>query len=211
MLKPFSSAESTKIKQVILSLFHQKSITNYKQLKTTCKMKKLDKLKKELEKIQIEINKVSFERKDTSYRRQKGYFGTIEAHTSDCIIVSVVARTKYLNTYICVEKSENILVEKLNAAKKAVEIERARIFRLEEQKWAKSSILKMQMFTEQQIREGFSNYSKKFFIGNNNIYACHPSYAHSDYNKFKAMPNTAKHRKIAETLNKKMIDAGFSF
>lgn len=58
-------------------------------------------------------------------------------------------------------------------------------------------------FAKQQKNEGgWGNYGKALFVGNRNIYWCHPGYGHSDYNKGIAFDNTEKNRKIAETINK---------
>lgn len=162
-------------------------------------------LRKEAE-IQAEIDKVSFERKDTSYRRSGGYFGTEHADTSDVIIVSYFARTKHLNTYICVDQSEAELANQLETAKINLQIERDRLQRIQAKKWAKDSIGVCVKFTDQQIKNEtiLTNYVKFFVEGNKHIYAAHPFYKHSDYNKWRAMPNTPKHRKIATQLNRLM-------
>lgn len=57
-------------------------------------------------------------------------------------------------------------------------------------------------YAKYQKKRGEDNYSKKLFIGNRNIYWCHPSYGHSDYNKGISFENTAKNREIAELINK---------
>jgi hypothetical protein len=58
-------------------------------------------------------------------------------------------------------------------------------------------------FAKQQKNDGgWGNYSKILFIGDRNIYWCHPGYGHSDYNKSIAFSNTEKNRKISYTINK---------
>jgi hypothetical protein len=171
-------------------------------------MKKIEKLFKNLEYIQSEINTISFERKDTSYRRSGGYFGTEKAYTLDCIVIETYARTKYLNTYKCIPMGNIELVKKYQDAKNLIRIEKDRLNKIAESKWAKESILKARKFAIKQIFDGtiHTNYAKVFFIGNNNIYLAHPYYGHSDYNKCKIMPNTAKHTKVAQELNKVLFE-----
>lgn len=166
-------------------------------------MKKLQKLQNRLATINTELAKVSFERKDTSYRRSGGYYGTDKADTSGCIVIATYHRTRYLNTYICVpeqyrqsvEEQQNIMAE---------------ISAFMAKQWAKESIQKCIDRVNADIADGtvFTNYAKIFIEGNNHIYMAHPYYQHSDYNKWQAMPNTAKHRKVAAELNAKLIEAG---
>lgn len=176
-------------------------------------MKKLEKLQRAFDKLNEQVNKVSFERKDTSYRRSGGYFGTTPAHTSDCIVVRSYARTKYLKTYICVNNSGIDLVEKLKLAETNLNVERARLRKIADKKWAETSIAEATKYAERQIADGTinTNYVKIFIQGNAHIYGAHPHYQHSDYNKWVAMPNTPKHWKIAQELNAKMKKAGLQY
>ena len=57
---------------------------------------------------------------------------------------------------------------------------------------------------KQQVKEGYSSYTKILIEGNNNIYWTSPIYGHSDYNKSIAMPNTEKNRQLMEVVNKFM-------
>lgn len=57
-------------------------------------------------------------------------------------------------------------------------------------------------YAKYQKLQGFSQYAKILFIGNDNIYWCSPSYGHSDYNKSRAFKNTDKNRKLAKLINK---------
>jgi hypothetical protein len=173
-------------------------------------MKKIDILERKLQDAETALQNVSIERKDTSYRRAGGYYGTNEADTSGLIVVKTIARTKHLNTYICVTPENEKFANEFWAAKEAIKKERERLFKVAQNKWAKESIQKAIDFTERQIADGTikTNYAKMFFVGNRNIYVCHPYYGHSDYNKGQIMPNTPKHRKIAEMLNKKLIASG---
>lgn len=175
-------------------------------------MKKIEKLQKAFHKLNEQVNQVSFERNDTSYRRSGGYFGTTPAQTSDVIIVRSYSRTKYLNTYICVNKSDCGLVEQLRIAETNLNAERERLRKIENKKWAKSSIVEATEFANKQIAGGtiHTNYVKIFIQGNTHIYGAHPHYQHSDYNKWVAMPNTPKHWKVAQELNAKMKAAGLS-
>lgn len=173
-------------------------------------MKKLEKLKKQLTKINEKISLISFERKNTSYRRSGGYFGTTPATTSDAIIVRSYARTRYLNTYICISKSaENeLLVNELRSVESLIDAEYKRLRRLSEKKWLKSSIIDATNKVKEDIASGRcrTNYGKRFIEGNTHIYYAHPVYGHADYNKWAAMPNTKQHRVVAAELNK-LIDA----
>lgn len=175
-------------------------------------MKKLESLRKQLDEVWIEINKVSIERKDTSYRRSGGYFGTTKANTTGLIVIESHARTRHLNTYICLHPEHKYLSEKLIEIKAAIKNEVARLDKISAKKWAKDSIEKCKNFVQWQIKDGTinTNYVKIFIEGNRHIYACHPYYKHEDYNKFMAMPNTAKHRAIAQELNEQMIHAGLT-
>lgn len=175
-------------------------------------MKKLEKLIKKVDALQSKINNVSFERKDTSYRRAGGYFGTSHANIDGLIVVSSFARTKHLNTYVCVNQDESKLLRELKQAQFELKTERERLQYIAAKKWAENSIKEAEIFTENQIKDGtiLTNYAKIFIEGNKNIYACHPYYKHSDYNKWRAMPNTAKHRRAAEIFNQKMFAAGLT-
>lgn len=57
-------------------------------------------------------------------------------------------------------------------------------------------------FAKQQVKEGYTNYTKILIEGNNNIYWTSPTHGHSDYNKSIAMPNNEKNRKVMEVVNK---------
>jgi hypothetical protein len=177
------------------------------------KMKKIDILEKKLQDAETAMQAVSIERKDTSYRRPGGYYGTNNAYTDDVIIVKTIARTKHLNTYVCVSPENKQVADAYFSAKEAVKKERERLFKVAQNKWAKESIQKAIDYTERQIADGTikTNYAKMFFVGNRNIYVCHPCFGHEDYNKGRIMPNTPKHRKIAEMLNQKLIAAGLNF
>ncbi len=122
------------------------------------------------------------------------------------------ARTKHLNTYVCVSPENQQIANDYFQAKADVKKERERLFKVAEKKWETESIKRAIEFTEQQIANGTvkTNYAKMFIQGNRNIYACHPYYKHSDYNKGKMMPNTPKHMKVAEMLNSKLIQAGLN-
>lgn len=173
-------------------------------------MKKTQQIQKELNRINSEIAKVSFELKDTSFRRSGGYFGTDKADTNGVVIVRTIARTKYLNTYVCVSLNHSQLVNELRGCEAALRSEELRLAKRAYNKWANDSINYCTRFVDEQIADGTvnTNYVKVFVVGNNNIYGAHPFYQHSDYNKFRAMPNTAKHRAIANSLNAKLIAAG---
>ena len=173
-------------------------------------MKKIEKIQKQLAKIQEQVNKVSFERKDTSYRRQKGYFGTKRPNLDDVIILREFARTKYLNTYICVSKSEEELAEAYKQAKAVVDAEILRLRRIEQRRYDREAPQKAIEHTDYHIAQGWhlGNYRKLFIEGNKHIYMAHPYYRHEDYNKWCAMPNTAKNRRLAHELNMKLMAAG---
>lgn len=57
-------------------------------------------------------------------------------------------------------------------------------------------------FAKMEKREAMGNYKKILFIGDRNIYWCHPGYGHSDYNKWIAFANTDKNMEIAKKINK---------
>jgi hypothetical protein len=173
-------------------------------------MKKLEILNAKLTKLKNQLDLVSFERKDTSYRRSGGYFGTDTANLTGVIVVKTFARTKYLNTYVCVDFSQQELVNSLKAAQTYVNSEYERLNKISQKRRERESINDAIEFCERQIKEGtiFTNYAKMFIVGNKNIYAAHPYFGHSDYNKWCAMPNTAKHRKVAEQLNQRLIQSG---
>lgn len=175
-------------------------------------MKKLEILNKKLIKIENQINLVSFERKDTSYRRSGGYFGTNPANLTGVIVYKSFARTKYLNTYICVSIENEALVNDYKNTKILANQEYSRLNKIDEKRMLTTSIQEAIEFTNKQISEGtvHTNYAKMFIVGNENIYAAHPHYGHSDYNKWCAMPNTPKHRKVAEQLNQRLISNGLS-
>lgn len=166
-------------------------------------------LTKKIEEIKGELNAVSFERKDTSKRRSKGYFGTKKAKTSDVIVVETFARTRYLNTYVCVAREQQLLVDRYNEAKAQLETEKLRLLKIAQRKWASQSIIDTTKLIENDIDSGIihTNYGKRLFVGNSNIYYAHPHYGHNDYNKAMVMPNTAKHRKIAVELNQRIENA----
>lgn len=90
-------------------------------------MKKLEKLSKKLEKISSQIAAIAFEVKDYSYRRKGGYFGTVKANVSSFLVIKKVARTKYLNTYICVNNDQKALVDDFSIAVEAVNVELLRL------------------------------------------------------------------------------------
>lgn len=171
-------------------------------------MKKIEKLNKELAKIEQEIQKYIIELKDTSYRRKGGYFGTDKADTKDYLIFKTIARTKNLNTYLCIAPSHAELLNSYKIALAKVRAEYDRINKLHHNKWVRAAESRSRRIVDEQIKQGFSNYSKAFVIGNENIYFAHPYYKHSDYNKGIAMPNTPRFRKIAKELNQKLADAG---
>lgn len=166
-------------------------------------MKKLQKIQKEIEKINAEIAAISIEIKDTSYRRSGGYYGTDKADTTGLVIVKTIERTKYLNTYICLNPEYKHLADKYNGLVSMQTNEYKRLNKLAQNKWAKESIQKAQEMAERDIANGtiFTNYGKRFIMGNKNIYYAHPEYRHSDYNKAQVMPNTPKHWAVAEQLN----------
>lgn len=57
-------------------------------------------------------------------------------------------------------------------------------------------------FAKQQVKEGYSSYSKILIEGNTNIYWASPLYKHRDYNKAVAFPNTDKNKQAMEKINK---------
>ena len=130
-------------------------------------MKKIEKLNAQLAKVQAQINEVSFERKDTSYRRSGGYYGTEKAITHDVIIIEEYARTKYLNTYVCVSKSNGEIAAKYKALKGEIAAEWARIDRLSKIRWAKECIEVAKKMVEKDIQDGTikTNYAKMFIVG----------------------------------------------
>ena len=65
-----------------------------------------------------------------------------------------------------------------------------------------STITRIKREMSEQIKWGYSSYSKILIEGNTNIYWASPVYLHSDYNKSRAMENTPKNRKIMELVNK---------
>lgn len=165
-------------------------------------MKKLEKLIKKAQQIKSIILINSIEKKDTSYRRNGGYFGTAPADTSGLIIFDTIARTKHLNTYICVSQDMKEKVDEYKNTLVAIDNERARLKRIEDKKAPE----KAREFMLYQIKMGWhlTNYKKILIEGKTNIYFAHPHYQHSDYNKSIAMPNTPKNRKIAKELNELM-------
>jgi len=160
-------------------------------------------LTKKLSKIEAEILKASFERRDASIRTSGRHYTTIKADTEGLIIFETKRRTPHLNTYICVDEQYKELIEQYYKIKE--ELEKAH-----KKQFVRESINKSIEAVERDIVAGthLTNYGKMFIQGNTNIYYAHPFYKHSDYNKWKAMPNTPKHWKIAQELNKKLIDAG---
>jgi hypothetical protein len=173
-------------------------------------MKKLEILNAKLSKIENQIELVSFERKDTSYRRSGGYFGTNSANLTGVIVYKQFARTKNLNTYICVSAENESLVNDYKNAKLLVDQEYSRLNKIAQKKFANASILRAKEIVEKDIANGITNtnYAKCFIIGNKNIYYAHPYYGHSDYNKAQLMPNTPKHRKVAAELNQLLYSNG---
>ncbi len=165
-------------------------------------MKTTEILTKKLSKIEAQISKVSFERRDTSVKSGK-YYSTIKAYTEGLIIFETYRRTPHLNTYICVDEQNRELIEQYYKVKEELEKAHKKLF-------IRDSIKKSIEAVERDIAAGthLTNYGKMFIQGKTNIYYAHPFYKHSDYNKWKAMPNTPKHWKIAQELNKKLIDAG---
>lgn len=65
-----------------------------------------------------------------------------------------------------------------------------------------STISRIRREMNEQIKWGYSSYSKILIEGNINIYWASPVYLHSDYNKSRAMENTPKNRKVMELVNK---------
>lgn len=65
-----------------------------------------------------------------------------------------------------------------------------------------STISRIRREMNEQIKWGYSSYSKILIEGNTNIYWASPVYLHSDYNKSRAMENTPENRKIMELVNK---------
>jgi hypothetical protein len=175
-------------------------------------MKKLEILNAKLSKIENQIELVSFERKDTSYRRSGGYFGTDPANLTGVIVYKQFARTKHLNTYICVSVENESLVNDYKNVKTLVDQEHSRLNKIAQKRRLTISIQEAIEFTQKQISEGTvnTNYAKMFIVGNKNIYAAHPYFGHSDYNKWCAMPNTAKHRKVAAELNQLLQSKGLN-
>ena len=165
-------------------------------------MKKTEILTKKLSKIEAEILKVSFERRDASVKSGRHYT-TLKADTEGLIIFETKRRTPHLNTYICVDEQNRELIEQYYKIKE--ELEKAH-----KKQFIRESINKAIEAVERDIAAGnhLTSYVKMFIQGDTNIYYAHPFYKHSDYNKWKAMPNTPKHWKIAQELNKKLIDAG---
>ena len=167
-------------------------------------MKKIEILNRTFDRLIKTINTKSFERKDTSYRRSGGYFGTEHANLRDVIVLSSFQRTKHLKTYICLPLDcENLKIEHDSLQRKILE-EYNRLNRLGQKKWAKESVKKYTDLVNKDIEDGTinTNYGKIFIQGNKHIYYAHPYYQHYDYNKHRAMPNTPKHWKVAQGLNK---------
>jgi hypothetical protein len=165
-------------------------------------MKATEILTKKLSKIESQVSKVSFERRDTSVKSGK-YYSTIKADTEGVIIFETHRRTPHLNAYICVDEQYRELIEQYYKVK-------AELDEANKKQFVRESIKKSIEAVERDIAAGnhLTNYGKMFIQGNTNIYYAHPFYKHSDYNKWRAMPNTPKHWKIAQELNKKLIDAG---
>lgn len=67
----------------------------------------------------------------------------------------------------------------------------------------KSPISEAIKFARMQKENGWmaTSYGKILFIGNRNIYWCHPGYGHADYNKGIALENTPKNRRVANLIN----------
>ncbi|HMT75702.1 MAG TPA: hypothetical protein PKA77_16630 [Chitinophagaceae bacterium] len=168
-------------------------------------MTKLQKIQRQLSEVESAISAISFERKDTSYRRSGGYFGTAKADTDDCIIIKSVARTRYLNTYICIynNKTNQLLKLKFDELKNIMAIEQARLAKIARNKWAKESIVKAWEVVRNDVANGWhkTNYGKIMMQGDRHIYYAHPSYGHDDYNKWMAMPNTPANWKAAQEIN----------
>ena len=175
-------------------------------------MKKIEKLNAQLADLEKQIKTISFERRDTSYRRPGGYYGTTEAFTDDVIVVDTIARTKHLNTYVCVNIIHADLIDKYNNLKGEISAEYERLNKLARNKWIKDSINYAKDAVERDIKDGtvLTNYAKMFIVGNRHIYYAHPFYGHGDYNKYALMPNTPKHRKVADELNQLLIANGLS-
>jgi hypothetical protein len=165
-------------------------------------MKTTEILTKKLSKIEAQISEVSFERRDTSVKSGRHYT-TLKADTKGVIIFETKRRTPHLNTYICVDEQNRELIEQYYKIKE--ELEKAH-----KKQFIRESINKAIEAVERDIAAGthLTNYGKMFIQGITNIYYAHPVFKHSDYNKWRAMPNTPKHWKIAQELNKKLIDAG---
>lgn len=73
-------------------------------------MKTEKQIEKKIAELKERLYSQSFERKDTSYKSGR-YFGTHAADVRDCLVLESVARTRYLNTYICVKNTdENTLL-----------------------------------------------------------------------------------------------------
>jgi hypothetical protein len=175
-------------------------------------MKKIEKLNAQLADLEKQIKTISFERRDTSFRRSGGYFGTNNALTNDVIVVDTIARTKHLNTYVCVNIIHADLIDKYNNLKGEISSEYERINKKARNKWAKDSINSAKDAAERDIKDGtvLTNYAKMFIVGHRHIYYAHPLYGHGDYNKSALMPNTPKHRKVADELNQLLIANGLS-
>lgn len=169
-------------------------------------MTNLQKLQAQRSQIESQLNII--ERKDTSYKSGR-YFHTREADLDGVIVLKTIKRTKHLNTYICVAKDQSELADSYKFTNFQIEDEEKKMRMKAKRKSDKEAPKYCIDFANRQIKDGTinTNYYKEFIVGNSSIYACHPYYKHSDYNKWCAMPNTSKNRKLAEELNEKMRGA----
>lgn len=74
----------------------------------------------------------------------------------------------------------------------------------EQRKYERECIAYARSIVERDIKSGTINtsYGKVFIQGHRNIYYAHPYFGHEDYNKARLMPNTPKHWRVAQELNK---------
>lgn len=49
-------------------------------------------------------------------------------------------------------------------------------------------------YLKEQLKDTKSNYAKRPMLGHTNLYFCSPSYGHSDYNKWRALPIAGNER-----------------
>jgi hypothetical protein len=151
---------------------------------------------KKLEKAQIELQKNTIKLKDRSYRRSKGYFGTETPDFTGLFVYKTFLKTPFLNTYLCLTKEDTAMWVDVDILNK-------KLYEAKRKQFAKQSIIDCEILAKTQIENGTinTNYYKEFIVGSKNIYFASPIYMHEDYNKSVVMPNTPKHRKVAEKLN----------